>query len=55
MQGAVLITDAMAAMGLEQGVVQHLGSKNVVVSQRSEAFLEGTSTLAGRCVVTFLQ
>lgn len=46
--GSILITDGMAGMGLNQGEHHlHFGSQNVFISQRSEAFLEGTSTLAG--------
>ena len=48
-KGAILVTDAIAPMGLMPGNYV-FGSRRMTVSDRGEAYLEGTRTLAGRSV-----
>ncbi|KAI9318226.1 hypothetical protein BX666DRAFT_2018883 [Dichotomocladium elegans] len=45
-RGAVLVTDALSAMGLPQGTYS-LGGRDVVVDHNGAAYIKGTSTLAG--------
>jgi N-acetylglucosamine-6-phosphate deacetylase len=45
-KGAILVTDAMAAMGLPPGN-HNLGTMSVTVDG-GKAYLNGTNTLAGR-------
>jgi len=47
--GAILVTDAISPMGLLPGTYV-AGNRRMVVSDRGETYLEGTRTLAGRCV-----
>lgn len=50
--GLVLVTDAMSAMGLEDGRVHHIGSQAVQIikdplTNKRSAYLQGTTTLCG--------
>lgn len=46
-KGAILVTDAMEAMGFPAGTYS-LGGRKVTVDEGLRAYLEGTTTLAGR-------
>jgi hypothetical protein len=46
--GCVLVTDAIAAMGLEAGT-HRLGGVSVHLDEQHRATVSGTDTLAGRC------
>lgn len=45
--GLVLVTDAMAAMGLSSGT-HTIGQQKVEIINQTKAVLAGTDTLAGR-------
>ena len=45
--GAIIVTDAIAPMGLMPGTYV-IANRRMTVSDRGEAYLEGTHTLAGR-------
>jgi N-acetylglucosamine-6-phosphate deacetylase len=47
-KGAILVTDAIAPMGLPPGTYAG-GDHPIFVTERGEAYLDGTKTLAGRC------
>ena len=47
--GCVLVTDAIAAMGLSAGT-HHLGKVSVHLDEGHRCTVSGTDTLAGRCV-----
>lgn len=51
-KGCVLVTDALSAAGLPQGVYR-LGSQDVEVRETGAAYVNGTHTLAGRYTVFF--
>lgn len=49
-KGLVLVTDAMSAMGLQEGKVHHIGKHKVeikVCDNRKHAVISGTNTLSG--------